>query len=457
MTKLSANKQSTSLKIASIIASLFFTGFLLTFSSCEKKAGQIGYIIQPEDSKLEIGYSDTTSLYGYSVRIDSIRSDKLTSTALGSINDPVFGRTTAGFYTTFNLSVNEKDFGTNPQLDSLVLQLYYSGAYGDTNTTLNVMVYQIDDVSEILDDDTSYYSNLELELKDINYSDFSFEPRPNDSIYVDGDTLPPAIRINLSNTNTYLGNYLLAAVDSTDMEDSDAFRSYFNGLYVTVDDISSGDGTFAYFNLSSSYSKMTVYYHNEDSDDTLSYDYNITSSNATVGLFNHNFETADNNFKQQVIYGDTTLGSQILYAQGFGGVKTFLKFPYLFEWAKLKNLAVNEAKLIIPAADVQGFYDAPDQLTMLMINEVGETELLVDYNEGTSYFDGYYDEDNDQYIFRITRYIQSFISDTTQVNNGLYLQVYGASVVPERFAIKGHKADPDTLSGIRLEMIYTDL
>ncbi len=450
MTKLSENKQLISLAIKGVIPFLFVALFLLGFPSCEKKAGQIGYIIQPEDSKLEIGYSDSTFIHAYSVLIDSIRSDRLTNTALGCINDPVFGKTIASFYTTFTLSINEKDFGDDNTLDSLVLQLYYQGAYADTNAVLNVQVYEIID-EDTLTADSSYYSNLELEIDNINYADYSFMPRPNDSVVVDGDTLPPLIRINLTDVNPNLGQYLLDA-DTNVMEDTETFRDYFKGLYVTVENVSAGDGTFAYFGLSSSYSKMTLYYN-----DSVSYDYNITTSTPTVGKYDHDYSTADNDFKQQVVFGDTTLGDKILYTSGFSAARTYLKFPYLNKWARKENVAVNEAKLIIPGADVEDFYGAPDQLTMLEINEDHELELLIDYDEGASYFDGYYDEDRNQYVFRITRYIQSYISDTTLINNGIYLQVYGASTVPERFVIKGHDVVHDSLEGIRLELLYTDL
>lgn len=455
MTKLLVNKQTRCL-LKGFKSFLLIVSLLLVFVSCEKEAGQIGYVIQPEDSRLDIGYSDTTTVYGYSVPADSVRSDKLTNNALGCINDPVFGSTKASFYTTFTLSINEKDFGVNAALDSLVLQLYYQGSYGDTNTTLSVNVFEMIGDNDTLSSDSSYYSNLQLETANINYSNFSFQPRPHDSVYFDGDTLAPMVRINLSNINESLGDRLVNATDAQ-MLDTDSFReTILKGLYVTVEDLFSGEGTFAYFGLSSTYSKMIIYYHN-DSEDTLSYDYNINTSTPTVGIYDHNFETGDFDFRQQVISGDTSLGKQLIYTQGFGGIKTHLKFPYIYKWARKENVAVNEAKLILPAADGASFYGEPAQLTMLKINEDGEQELLLDYSEGSSYFDGYYDESRNQYEFRITRYIQSMISDTTLVNNGLYLQVYGASTVPERFIIRGSETSADSIQGMRLELLYTDL
>ena len=82
----------------------------------------------PENSKIKVVWNDTTTVYAYSTVVDSIRSDEFVYNYLGSIVDPVFGSTIAGFYTEFLLSSisGEKDpFGPNPQLDSLVLQLAY--------------------------------------------------------------------------------------------------------------------------------------------------------------------------------------------------------------------------------------------------------------------------------------------------------------------------------------------
>jgi len=426
---------------------------LLLLSSCAKEPGKIGFVIQPEDSKLIVGFSDTTTIYGFSELIDSIRSDKLNVNAFGSLRDPVFGGTTAGIYTQFILSVNGHDFGEDRQLDSLVLTLAYQGYYGDTTTTLTAHTYEM--MSKI-DKDSVYYSNLQLPVSATDYSNYSFLPKPNDSLVLlpSNDTIAPMLWLNLSDNSTVLGNKLLNATEA-DMEDSDAFQEFFYGLFVQSQPVYD-DGTMLYFGLASANSKLTIYYSNSEQD-SLKFDYLVTTSTATVNKYEHNYNSADALFQSQVILGDTMLGAQQLYAQGYGGVQSIIKLPYLNKWARRKNVAINEAKLVLPGISTDEFFGAPSQMYLLEIGEDGKGVSLPDQFEGDRYFDGSYNESSNSYEFRITRYVQSLISDTTQANNGLYLFLYGGSIHPERFIFKGNEQTSDSSSHMKLEILYTDL
>jgi len=449
MIKLS-EKISKSIISSAVFSLLSFIILSFLFNSCSKKAGQIGFVIQPEDSKLQVAFTDTSSIYGYSELLDSIRSDKLSVSAFGSLKDPVFGGTTAGFYTQFILSVNGHDFGEDRQLDSLILTLNYEGVYGDTNVILTAHTYEM---LEGISKDSIYYSNLQLPLDPTDYSNFSFMPRPNDSIVIDGDTLKPIVWMNLSNISTALGDKLLNA-DSAEMDDSETFQEYFKGLFIQSQPVYE-DGAIVYFGLSSTYSKLSLYYSNSEQD-SLRYDYIITTTTATVNKYEHEYNSSSPDFKAQVINGDTMLGSQKFYVQGYGGVQTIIKFPYLIKWAQLGNVAINEAKLVLPGYPEDEFFGAPAKMSLLEIEEDGLGIPLIDQSEGEAYFDGKYNESRNSYEFRITRYIQSMISDTTLPNRGLYLFIFGGSVHPERFIFKGNQNGADS-TGIMLEILYTDL
>lgn len=466
MTRLSMKKNKPGISFGFFsLFSLIILSFLL--SSCAKKPGQIGFIIQPEDSKLNVAFSDTATIYGYSQVIDSIRSDKLSVSAFGSLRDPVFGGTTAGFYTEFLLSFNDYDFGVmeSRQLDSLVLQLSYEGVYGDTNTTLTAHTYEmLDNISK----DSIYYSNLQLDLDPTDYSNFAFSPRPNQNIIIPStihdtlppDTLPPMLRINLSNISTDLGNKLLHATVA-EMENNQTFQEFFKGLFVQSQPVYD-DGTIVYFGLSTKDSRLSLYYRSLQSDtsteeETLMYNYIITTTTATVNKYEHDYNSADPDFKAQVINGDTLLGQQKFYAQGYGGVQALIKIPHIRKWAQLGNVAINEAKLVLPGYPDDEFYGAPGQMYLLEIGEDGTGIPLIDQGEGGHYFDGEYNESRNLYEFRITRYIQSLISDTTLPNRGLKLFLFGGSVHPERFIFEGNQIDADSTATIKLELLYTDL
>lgn len=435
---------------SSVFSLLSFIIFLFLFNSCSKEAGQIGFVIQPEDSKLHVAFTDTSTVYGYSTSLDSIRSDKLSVSAFGSLKDPVFGGTTAGFYTQFILSINGHDFGEERQLDSLILILNYEGVYGDTNVTLTAHTYEMLEGIHI---DNIYYSNLQLPIAPIDYSNFPFQPRPNDSIVINGDTLRPLVWMNLSNISTNLGDKLLNATVE-EMENSEIFQGFFKGLFIQSQPVYE-DGAIVYFGLSSAYSKLSLYYSNSEQD-SLRYDYIITSTTATVNKYEHEYNSASSDFKAQVINGDTLLGSQKFYVHGYGGVQAIIRFPNLIKWAQLGNIAINEAKLVLPGYPENEFFGAPAKMSLLEIEEDGSGIPLIDQSEGDAYFDGKYNESRNSYEFRITRYIQSMISDTTQPNRGLYLFLFGGSVHPGRFIFKGNQNGADS-TGIKLEILYTDL
>lgn len=452
MTKLleKIRKQAFSIQILGNRLSVIV--LLVLIVSCAKEPGQIGYIIQPEDSRLNVAFSDTSTIYAYSELLDSIRSDKLSVSAFGSLRDPVFGSTTAGFYTQFILSAPGHEFSVGSILDSLVFQLDYEGYYGDTNNTLHAHTYEMLDSLEA---SSSYYSNIVVPVGPTDYSNYTFDPRPTDSIVLNGDTLPAMLRLNLTNLNTELGLKLLNA-SATDMEDSEKFQKYFKGLFVQSEPIYQ-NGVIVYFGLASGKSRLELYYR-ETAEDTVStrYDYLITTSTATVNKYEHNYFSASPEFRSQVIDGDTNSGQQKFYVQGYGGVQTTIRIPHVKKWARKGNVAINEAKLILPGYDGDGFFDPPGQMSLLRIEEDGSGAILSDQGEGDSYFDGDYNEATNSYEFRITRYIQSLVSDSTLPNRGLYLFLFGGSVHPERYIFKGNNFGADS-TGIKLEILFTDL
>lgn len=425
--------------------------FVLLFAACSKPAGLIGVIVQPEDSKLKIGYTDTATVYAYSRPDDSIRTDELSVNLIGSNMDPVFGNTTASVYLQFMLENADHSFGPNPKLDSVILHLLYADSYGDTNTMQTMRAY------ELLEDiyvDSVYYSNIDLDIGSVDFADFDFVPHLSDSTILDGDTLAPMLRVNLT-ANPELGEKLLkASVD--DMASNEAFQAYFKGLFITTDAVSEG-GSIVSYNILSNYSEMLLYYSNDDQD-SLRFDYMISLLNATINKYDHNFETGNADFKQQVLYGDTTLASQNFYVQGVSGVATIIKIPNMKEWNKLGPVAINEAKLILSGSESDPLWGAPSKLSMAEIQDDGTFDYLVDQSEELEvYFGGSYVESTNSYTFRITRYIQALIDDPDKKDNGLYLINTGASVFPNRFIFDGFAPAADTARRIKLEILYTQL
>lgn len=435
-----------------LILSTTVLALLMTFS-CTKKPERIGDNLQPDQNNIGLFYTDTISIVAYSVPEDSIRTDSPSNILFGSMNDPVFGTTNAGFFTQVRLSTNGHSFGTNPQLDSLVLQLVYSGSYGDTTTMQTMQVYELEQAISV---DSAYYSSRMLQVGETDYASFEFNPLPTSPYPFDGDTLTPMIRVPLTPNSTALGEKILNASE-TDLESTENFKEYFNGLYITPGPVASG-GAISYFDLPTNLSKLTMYYSN-DSDDSLRYEFYITSSEARFNHYDHNeFQGASPDFLNQVVQGDTLAGQQTLYAQAMGGVKTKIRFPNItkMQHPSGNKIIINEAKLIMQASNLAEGYGAPSQMA-LVINDANDGyQVIPDQLEGDSYFGGQYKSSIKGYEFRITRYFQDMVlADESTENYGLYFLVFGGSSKADRWVFNGTSPASDTLNPLRLQLIYS--
>lgn len=456
MIRLSIKNKIIKLPLFSII---LLSAFAMIFSSCEKKANKIGAEIMPENSKLPVFWTDTSSVYAYSEVVDSVRSDNLIYNYFGSMVDPVFGSTTAGIYTQFSLTSLKQDFGPNPQLDSLVLQIAYAGYYGDTTSTIVSHAYEI---QEDIEYNVDYFSNLILDISSTDYLNYAFNPRPNDTTTVidtiAGDTtLVGAVqRFNLSNYNPGLGNKLLSVTpDDSVMFNTTNFAEFFKGLYL-VSEPTNQDGILLRFDLLDSKTGMILYYKN-DTADSLKFGYNISSITPRVSRYQHNYYNAESNFISQIIDGDTSLGIQKFYTQGLAGIRSAIKFPFLREWSRKGKIGINEAKLIFTGFEEEPYNGAPAALLLVKATEDGDYTIIEDQYVGESYYDGVYKSNTNEYVFRITNHLQSLISDTSVVDYGLYLYTNASSINPKRFIFNGTQSVSDTTKPFRLEIIYTDL
>lgn len=422
---------------------ILFLILMLTVSliSCNKKSEIIGLDLV-EGEALEVGLDTTISLFAYSEIEDSTRTDEMDKNLLGSYYDPVFGRTTASFYTQFRLSVVAPDFGDSPVTDSVVLTLIYSGYYGNTETLQNFKVLEI---TEDMTIDSNYYSFDSLGVSQL-YAELAVIPKPEDSLLVDSVKYTPRLTIHLDNS---LGDKILTA-DATNLADNEAFLDYFKGLYIKAEPVNNeGEGAILYFNLLSADSRITVYYN-----DSLQYSLYINESCARFNRFNDEFSLSnDQIFKDQVLNGDTMLGNEKVYVTGMTGVRTKVFFPGLQEWISSRNIVINQAILYLPVEDSQIEYDPPSALSVYRIEDSGLETYTDDQYEGEEYLGGNYAEPQGQYFFRISLHLQRLVNETYN-DNGLSIKVTGRSSKAGGVVLAG--ADP-TVSGpgMKLKIVYT--
>lgn len=433
---------------------LIFSVLVVLFTACSKTTESVGNGLLSENDHIGAYYIDTLQLNCHSERIDSLFTTNLTTVLLGSLMDPVMGLTDANLFTQLHISSTNHHFGDNPIIDSVVLQLAYTGYYGDTTTTQTVHVYELLDT---LSSHESYYQISEVLDKGFDLANgFQFQPRPKTiHMVVGNDTLSQSVlRIPLDNS---FGEQLVTA-DSTIFSTPDAFKEYFHGLKICCESVGQ-NGAICYFNpTSNTTTKLQVYYRENAEANPMRYDFYITSDDVYFNQYLHDYTQGSAEFTQQVLQGDTLLGQTQLYLQAMGGVRAFISFPDLQAWVDDahgvgEHLIINEAKLIIPTAVTPDTsLLPPSSLALVSLKSTGSTALLPDYMEGTSYYGGNYSSANKNTTFRISEYLQSLILGNED-SKGVYLSIAGASFNAQRWVIAGPEADQDQV--LKCEIKYS--
>lgn len=425
----------------------------LAFASCKKSPDTIGNNLISNDDYFEIYKTDTVEVVCHSY-LDSVSTGNVINVLLGSMNDPVFGGSEAGFYTQFRPSVAGQSFGNNPVLDSLVLQLSVTNYYGDTTVFQTVHAFELSDTLSVL---STYYNTSEVSTFGVDHANgYQFQPRPNTKMHIYGtDTVRQAvIRIPLSNE---LGNYLMS-LDTTSYSRPDLFKEHFKGLRLYCDPVSYSGAICTIDPTNNTYTLLQLYYHAAATPEKpMRYDFYTTSSDAYFNSIAHDYSIGSQDFVSQLLDGHTELGKQQIYLQSMGGVKAKILFPNLTHWADTledSHIVINEAKLVFPASKLatDSIYKAPTNFFLLGFNADSTTFLLPDYFEGTNYFGGTYNSNSQSVTFRISEYVQEVIMGKRE-NCGLNLGINGAAYNAQRLVINGPESDVG--GKLRLEVIYS--
>ena len=423
----------------------------LCLFSCKKTPDTIGNDLIDDNNYINVFHTDTVEVLCHSY-FDSIRAKNVRYALLGSINDPVFGTTEAGFYTQFRFSSAGQSFGANPVLDSIVLQLSLDSYYGDTMTLQTVHVYELMDS---ISSSEPYYNYSTLPVGTIDLANgFQFRPRPKTTSHIYGtDTVTqPIIRIPLSHE---LGNFLMQ-IDSSAYNNPDVFKSHFKGLCLVCEAVGQ-NGAVSSINLTNNnLTRLQLYYHDAATpQNALRYYYYVTSSDNYFNHFDHDYTQGDPDFTQQLLQGNVGLGQERVYLQCMGGIRTRIYFPNITHWADSldkSHIVINEAKLILPAPpDIDTMlFTSPSKLVLIGFNEDSTTFILPDNYEGESYFGGSYDAQSKSVTFRISEHIGQLVLNK-KANHGLSLGIDGASYNPYRWVVNG----PEAIQGNRMRLDVT--
>jgi hypothetical protein len=430
------NTAIPALSVRLALAAVLALGMLVS-TGCKKPEDELGLsVLDPADT-LSTVRIDTSGILTWPRVDDPVRTSVLSTNEVGSYVDDAFGPVLTGTATQLRLSVN--NIGpADPELvcDSLVLSFAFSTTnpvYGD----LDPQIIRVHKLSEDLSPDSLYKSDRQpmMDMADlVQGSPRLFTPSPTEGPEIGGETLVPQLRLPL---DIALGQELLNQWGHPTMADNASFLAYFKGLVVVPDNAGQAtlQGGVWRFNLLSGASKMTLYYH--DGEDVPSqFDFIIGTGSAryTYGVFDHSAASLPG--LPQAL-ADTTQGQTTTYVQSLGGLRTEIRFPYLDRYADSPYRALAKAELIVPiAGDFHDTYLPPEQLFAFRKAEDGTDLLVPDQVAGQGAVGGFYDAQNREYRFNLTRWTQGVINGT-YANTGLSLVPGSNGVSVNRAALAG--------------------
>jgi hypothetical protein len=478
------------------LAFVLLSGFFILLFSCKKinEATELGGDLIPAVDNVTTFETSLTAFTKNSILTAFIKNDTAhrvfygDQVALGDIVDPEFGHVHANFCFTVSAPLYKsypflprKD--TTHTIDSVVLSLRYSGAYGDTltNGTQTVKVYEIPYTSPAssLNEDSLYrYSDPASDFTGTQVGSKIYtitRLRDSSEVIVPGDTFKVAnvVRIKLDNSiGTKLANMDTSSAGGGYYNDS-IFKTQFNGLAIKADN---GGNALAYFNLGDTATKLIVYYkyktgNNKDTTGIVQYTH---ASNGQSNYVNvqpgSNWATALNNPAADKIYIQSSPS----------GSYTSIAIPDLSTFG---NKVIHRAEIIatkVPSAS-DNVFTPPTRLFLDIIRHKADSSLLLekdliigsDGSIGYEIFGGTIK--NNLYRFNITRYVQGIVTrhernDTLRLWAPLRTFEYSTLAggyfpnpipvnprVAEGRVVLGGGTYPDQNTRLRLRIVYSNL
>ncbi|TVR78936.1 MAG: DUF4270 family protein [Chitinophagaceae bacterium] len=426
---------------------------LILLFSCKKTIIEDDSLLG-DDENLKFNLTDTLTINATTVKSNPLRTDNLSSYTLGRIDENVFGSTNSSIYTHLRLPFNNVDIGNNLSLDSVVLMLRVTGAYGDISAPSTFVVKEM---TESMLSGEEYFSNKTFstgstEIGMLENTIINFE----DSISINGELKPPHIRIPLSQS---FGNNILSQSGTSNMTGNTNFLNFLNGIHISADSNTVNSAIY-YINLVSPFSKV-VFYYRDSNNEPETFELQISNESVKVNNHKHNFQNAViNDFIQESVEGQN---DSVLFLKPLTGTVGMLKFPHLGE---LKGKAVNRAELIVELKSdplgLDSLYTAPDRMSLNAVNEDGSNDFILDQFLSVDYFGGFKEETEVDgvnkiiYRFNVGRHIQELLrKDNLETHEKyLYLFNFPGERTANRALVGGGS---EFSSAIRLKITYTNI
>lgn len=338
-----------------------FSLFLLTcLVACDKDFSVIESDVLGEGNANFLTSTESIAVTAYNKKLDLLQVNNLASNLLGVFNDIEYGTTTASIVTQLTPTSYGVDFGVNPEINEVIINIpYFSTAieldadgnnvyqldsiYGNTSAPTKLTIYRsnyfLRDLDPLFDplvstsSEQKYYSNANSTINSalngsttINFDDHileeifttdNFKPSSDATVIITDEGTDdevetqsePAFREVLD--NTFWENTIIAKSGETELSNENNFKNYFRGLYFKAEAVND-DGSMFLVNLESTNASITITYTNGETDARVENTY-------TLNFTGNKLNTFINDFEDTLEDGDAINGDETLYLKGMEG------------------------------------------------------------------------------------------------------------------------------------------
>lgn len=446
-------------KIKSILSVFLFGGLMV---SCNSDSDDLGKNLF--DGNSVTGNQVSYDLVAYNINNgDVVRADSyaLQRATLGAFTEGHFGTQKSAYVTQVRLSKYAPDFGTNPVVDSVVLEIkpqydvttkavtttnvthggqtakqtltkYEAVKYGNPATAMNIDVHEI--ATDLGVVGTERLSNSPVATSGVPLGTKVF----SGNVY--------AVSINKTSDNTTLltkevglriqldKNYFQTKIanksGATEQSNESNFINYFKGLKISVRE---NDGYL--INFAPNEVTMTMYYRSGGKSNTFSFD--LGSSNVHFSQISYNRSSTFNTVMAGI---NSTNGDPLLYMQGMGGPGAGIKLngagiSDLKRLYKERGAAILSAKIRL-YTDTNTWNNSYTKPVGFLVRKQGETDFITDLktmlgNSNYSLVKAYSTNSNPSYYdIDITKTIKDIVEKEVEakdlvINIGEYLTSKG--------------------------------
>ena len=457
-------------KIKLFLFSLFFGSIVV---GCNSDADDLG--LQFFENNEAQGEQAAYDLVAYNVsNNDVVRSDSysLKKTTLGAFTEGQFGMQKSAYVTQVRMSSYAPNFGVNPVVDSVVLEIKPEyDATAKTTSTTNI-TYKGQAAKQTL---TAYsavkYGNSASAMT-INVNEITTDLGNTGTEILSNKTVTAgtllgtksftgnsiAVSINKTSDNTVLltkdaglriplnASYFQTKIadkgGASELSNESNFINYFKGLKISIQE---NDGYL--INFAPDQVTMTMYYTYGDASDRKegTYSFNLASPNVHFSQISYNRSTIFNNVMAGI---DKTNGDPLLYMQGMGGPGAGVKIPENAIEA-LKTLRRNRRAAIVSAkirlyTDTSVWNNSYTKPDNFLVKKEGETDFITDlktmlYNNNFKLVTAYATNANPSYYdVNITKTVKDIVEQGQEakdiiLNIGSYLTNYNGALVSEDY------------------------